>query len=56
MKDIYRDKEDQSRIMTTKGLAAHFGVHFITIRNWAKSGKLKYRKPGRSYFFDLDNL
>lgn len=46
MKKYYRRKEALDKL----------GIHFQTLRNWRVQGKIKYKKIGKSYLYDIDEL
>ncbi|MBN2123007.1 MAG: helix-turn-helix domain-containing protein [Deltaproteobacteria bacterium] len=59
-KDLYRHDEvfDQIRQspFTLREAAEYLEIAEITLRRWARAGKVKYKVVGRSYVFDPGGL
>lgn len=58
-KDYYAYDEvfdDIPTAFTIKEASAYLEVAEITIRRWAKEGKLPYHKVGKNYVFRVDDL
>ena len=47
----------KTKYYSPKETSQKLGVHFQTLRNWEKEGKIKcVRSPGGKRFYDLNNL
>ncbi|MCX5855014.1 MAG: helix-turn-helix domain-containing protein [Deltaproteobacteria bacterium] len=58
-KDYYAYEEvfdDIPSTFTIKETSEYMGVAEITIRRWAKEGKLPFQKVGKNYVFLVDDL
>lgn len=43
-------------IKGSKALASYLGVTDVTICNWKRAGRLKYKQIGATIFYDPENL
>jgi predicted site-specific integrase-resolvase len=41
-------------ILRTQHLADAMGVHYQTINNWRRQGRIPFMQPSRTVFYDLD--
>ena len=59
-KDLYAHDEVFDDIrkspFSLKEAAQYLGVAEITVRRWAKAGKLNYQRIGKNFVFDPDEL
>jgi excisionase family DNA binding protein len=58
-KDEYRYDEvfgDLPSSLTIKESSEYLGVAELTVRRWAKNGKLPFHKVGKNYVFGVDDL
>lgn len=58
-KDEYTYDEvfgDLPSTLTIKESSEYLGVAEVTVRRWAKDGKLPFHKVGKNYVFDVDDL
>jgi len=59
-KDLYKHEEVFDEIrqspFSLKEAAEYLQAAEITVRRWVKAGKLKYRRVGRNFAFDPDEL
>ncbi len=44
------------RYLTTMGAAYLLGVHYLTVLNWRKSGRIKAIRSSRGYLFEESEL
>lgn len=58
-KDEYTYDEvfgDLPSILTIKECSEYLDVAEVTVRRWAKEGKLPFHKVGKNYVFEVDDL
>ena len=58
-KDDYTYDEvfgDLPSTLTIKESSEYLGVSEVTVRRWAKEGKLPFHKVGKNYVFGVDDL
>ena len=59
-KDLYRHDEVFDEIrqapFTLKEAAEYLEIAEVTLRRWIKAGKMAYKKVGRNFVFDPDEL
>ena len=59
-KDLYRHDEVFDEIrqapFTLKEAAEYLEIAEVTLRRWIKAGKVEYKKVGRNFIFDPDEL
>ena len=59
-KDLYRHDEVFDEIrqapFTLKEAAEYLEIAEVTLRRWIKAGKIEYKKVGRNFVFDPDEL
>ena len=59
-KDLYRHDEVFDEIrqapFTLREAAEYLEIAEVTLRRWIKAGKMEYKKVGRNFVFDPDEL
>lgn len=48
--------DDLPSTLTIKESSEYLGVAEVTVRRWAKDGKLPFHKVGKNYVFGVDDL